>query len=115
MLDSALIRPGRIDRKIYVPPPDDLSREQIIAKELKKMPTSSDIVLSILIDKTRGFSGAEVVACVSEAALIAIEKDSDLIYHDHLLTAIDGIKPQITSSMLSFYDRLKAQYSYNGR
>lgn len=112
MLDAALIRPGRIDRKIYVPPPDDLSREQIISNELKKMPTSTGIDISELVNKTKGFSGAEVVASVSEAALIAIDEEKDIITNEHLLKAIDGIKPQITPSMLQFYDQLKKQYSF---
>jgi ATP-dependent 26S proteasome regulatory subunit len=115
MLDAALIRPGRIDRKIYVPPPDDLSREQIISNELKKMPTSNGIDISELVNKSNGFSGAEVVACVSEAALIAIDDEDDFITHQHLLKAINGIKPQITQSMLLFYDQLKKQYSFGGK
>lgn len=76
------------------------------------MPTSTGIDISVLVNKTKGFSGAEVVACVTEAALIAIDEDNDFITNEHLLKSISGIKPQITDSMLLFYDQLQKQYSF---
>eukprot|EP01034_Spumella_vulgaris_P022298 gene22298-28414_t len=114
MLDAALIRPGRIDRKIYVPPPDSLSREQILRIELRKMPVrdnpdGSPLDLPRLVRLSEGFSGAEIVAVTSEAAMLAIEEDCTQLGEDHLLTAIAGIKPQITASMLQFYETFSAK------
>ena len=106
MLDAALLRPGRFDRKIYVPPPDNKAREQILSMKLSKIPTSDDVDIQPLVDKTLGFSGAEVVAAVSESAFLAMEDNLDMIYQIHLLESIASIKPQINQEMLDFYDNI---------
>jgi SpoVK/Ycf46/Vps4 family AAA+-type ATPase len=221
-----LIRPGRIDRKIYVPPPDDQSRAQILTIQLKKMPKSftlpsyQSLSLSNQVDKkekgereveregerqgerernsnninkiiettvkdddgtnlysfglaedkepnlsdlnkfkfkdltavkqpqnmiqkriqeenekkekekkdkferelngkelflelirrTSGFSGAEMVALVQEAGMLAIDEGGDLLDSKHLFYAIDHIKPQITKEMLLFYENIVKTY-----
>jgi AAA family ATPase len=112
MLDSALMRPGRIDRKVYVPPPDKESREQILNLELRKMPLDSTVegVISDVVDKSEGFSGAEVVAISQEAAMLAIDNGDTELSSDHLLTSVASITPQITPEMVRFYERLKASY-----
>ena len=107
MLDAALIRPGRIDRKVYVPPPDKLSREQIFRLELRKVPTASDINLSFLTELSDGFSGAEVVAVCTEAAMLAMDEGRDDISQDLLEKVAKSITPQITANMLQFYAQLK--------
>lgn len=109
MLDAALIRPGRIDRKIYVPPPDEQSREQILRIELGKMPISSLISFETLVNLTEGFSGAECVALCAEAAMLAIEEGQLYLSEEHLLLAIRDIKPQITPEMINFYETFKAK------
>ncbi len=107
IIDPALMRPGRIDRKIYVPPPDRESRMDILKLSLKKMPYEEGILdFGKLADLTEGFSGAEVVTICREAAMIAIERDlenASSIDMSHLSEAIGRWKPQITESMLSFY------------
>lgn len=107
MLDTALIRPGRIDRKVYVPPPDRLSREQIFRLELLKIPTASDLDVARLAELSDGFSGAEVVAVCTEAAMLAMDESRDVITQDLLEQVAKSIKPQITQSMLEFYTALK--------
>lgn len=128
MLDAALIRPGRIDRKvevvflnwayshsqylpmqIYVPPPDEQSREQILRIELRKMPVERDVDLARLVALTAGFSGAEIVAVGSEAAMLAVEQDAPSLSQADLEAAARGIKPQITASMLEFYENYTAK------
>lgn len=109
MLDSALLRPGRIDRKIYVPPPDDLSREQILKINLNKLP-NSNINISELIQITEGFSGAEVVSCCSEAAMLAIEEGKNEITQECIVKSIKSIKPQINRKMLDFYEGIAKLY-----
>ena len=103
MLDPALLRPGRFDRKIYVPPPDTESRAQIIDMYLKKMPLSSDVNREFIIRGTDGFSGAEVVAVMSEAAVLAIDAGLSHANQQHFVTSMEAIKPQITEDMLKFY------------
>ena len=74
VFDTALMRPGRIDRKIYVSPPDKASRKQILTLQLQKMPVERSMGedgISELVEMSEGYSGAEVVAMATEAAMLA--------------------------------------------
>lgn len=57
---QALLRPGRLDRIVYVPLPDSETRKQIFSLQLKKMPVCPTLDVNTLVDKTEGYSGAEV-------------------------------------------------------
>lgn len=116
VIDPALLRPGRIDRLVYVPPPDLISRREIWRIQLDKVPHVSSensstccyddaINLDELAELTDGFSGAEVVACCREACMNAIGEDKDVQYvrRCHVMSAIGGVKKQITAEMLKFY------------
>lgn len=89
--------------QIYVPPPDEGSRRQILQIELRKMPLGGDFDFDELVRLTSGFSGAEIVGACSEAAMLAIEAQSQSLLFEHLLTAVASVKPQITPTMLQFY------------
>ena len=110
MLDPALLRPGRIDRKIYVSPPDSPSRRQIIEHQISKMPCEDgvldDVFVSSVVKGTEGFSGAEVVAVFSEAALQAIEEDCERLGERHVNEAVSRTIPQITTEMIAFYENI---------
>jgi ATP-dependent 26S proteasome regulatory subunit len=108
-MDPALLRPGRIDRKIYVGPPDRASRAQIIALSIKSSPIADDIDIDTLLDRSEGFSGAEVASICSEAAMIAIEAGDTMIRQQYLLEVLSSIKPQITPEMIAFYEDIKAK------
>ena len=110
MLDAALLRPGRFDRKIYVPPPDEASREQIFSMRLSKMPANGDVDIKALVQLTAGFSGAEVVAVMSEGAILAIDDGLTEVSQCHFLNAISTIKPQITEEMIQFYRDQAARF-----
>ena len=60
VIDPALLRPGRLDRLVYVPPPDKPSRREILRLSLAKVPTGADVDPEELAERTEGFSGAEV-------------------------------------------------------
>lgn len=90
--------------QIYVPPPDLASRKQILEIELRRKPLSSDIRLDHLADISAGFSGAEVVALCTEAAMAALKDNRECIDQQALEAAARAIKPQITVDMLNFYD-----------
>ena len=71
ILDSALLRPGRFDRRIVVNMPDVKGREEILMVHVKKVPLSKDVDFKVLARSTPGFSGADLANLVNEAALIA--------------------------------------------
>lgn len=116
MLDDALLRPGRFDRKIYIPPPDAESRKSILLLQLRRFPVATDVTaeaLTSLVSATEGFSGAEVVAVCSEASMKAAEEESTVsVELRHLLDAISHTKPQITPSMITFYSDIASKYKF---
>jgi cell division protease FtsH len=79
VLDPAILRPGRFDRRIVVPRPDVRGREGILAVHTKKVPLSGDVNLTILAAGTPGFVGADLENLVNEAALLAARQDKDAV------------------------------------
>jgi cell division protease FtsH len=75
VLDPALLRPGRFDRRVVVPRPDVRGREEILRVHTRKIPLSDDVDLSVLARGTPGFSGADVANMVNEAALNAARQN----------------------------------------
>ncbi len=74
ILDSALLRPGRFDRRIVVNMPDVKGREEILKVHTQKIPLNEDVDLNVIARSTPGFSGADLANLVNEAALIAARK-----------------------------------------
>jgi SpoVK/Ycf46/Vps4 family AAA+-type ATPase len=112
LLDPALTRPGRIDRKIYVGVPDQASRAQIFRLSLQGRSCGDDVDVDALSQErvSGGYSGAEIVAICRDAALLTLEDAEDphlvsvRIEQRHLLKAISSMKRQITPQMIEFYD-----------
>lgn len=109
LLDHALVRPGRIDRKIYVGVPDFESRRKILLLTLKKKVCSNDVNVESLAQRTEGCSGAELVALCRDAALFALEADGAVprLNMSHLEKANSELNRQITEDMLSFYSEYR--------
>jgi len=76
-IDSALLRPGRLDQLIYIPLPDEPSRLSILKAALKKSPVSAEVDLSFLAKSTHGFSGADLTEICQRAAKLAIRESID--------------------------------------
>jgi len=74
MIDRALLRPGRIDRLIYIPPPDLKEREEIFKVHLKEKPIAKDVSLSALARKTEGCVGADIAAICREAVMLSLRE-----------------------------------------
>ena len=79
VLDPAILRPGRFDRRITVPRPDVRGREGILGVHTKKVPLSTDVDLGILAAGTPGFVGADLENLVNEAALLAARQDKEAV------------------------------------
>eukprot|EP01033_Poteriospumella_lacustris_P005514 gene5514-3930_t len=109
-------------QEIYVPPPDAESRRSILTIELGKMPTAAIVTtvddvmdedmiwLDEIVEISEGYSGAEVVALCSEAALLAVENEETMLSRRHLIQAASKMKPQITAEMLQFYDNFRSKH-----
>ena len=79
VLDPALLRPGRFDRQVVVPPPDIRGRKMILEVHAKRTPLAKDVDLEILAKGTPGFSGADLENLVNEAALMAAKENKDFL------------------------------------
>ncbi|ESQ44413.1 hypothetical protein EUTSA_v10005761mg [Eutrema salsugineum] len=94
-IDSALLRPGRFDRLLYVGPPNKADREAILKIHLRKIPCSSDICLKELACITKGYTGADISLICREAAIAALEEslEAEEISMRHLKAAISKVEP----------------------
>ncbi|GAB0498489.1 hypothetical protein MMPV_009834 [Pyropia vietnamensis] len=79
VLDPALLRPGRFDRQVVVPNPDIIGREKILKVHVRKVPLAPNVDLKVLARGTPGFSGADLMNLVNEAALLAARRNKRLV------------------------------------
>ncbi|HEX7704474.1 MAG TPA: ATP-dependent zinc metalloprotease FtsH [Kofleriaceae bacterium] len=91
VLDPALLRPGRFDRRIVVPRPDLRGRMGILAVHTRKVPLGAAVDLEVIARGTPGFSGADLEFLVNEAALIAARRDKDKVEADDFEEAKDKV------------------------
>ena len=105
IVDPAILRPGRFDRLIYVPEPDEEGRYQIFKIHTKKMPLAKDVDLKYLARMTRGYSGADIKALCREAAMIALRRDMSAkeVALEDFKEAMKKIPPSISSDMEKWY------------
>lgn len=91
VLDSALLRPGRFDRQIFLELPDKLERKAIFTVHMKPLIVDKSIDIDYIISQTPGFSGADIANLCNEAALIAARNKKDSITKQDFIDAIDRI------------------------
>jgi len=105
ILDPAVLRPGRFDRLIYVPAPDQKTLEQIFKIYTSNMPLDKTVNVQELARMALGYSGADVEALCREAALNALRKNSEAkeVTADDFTTAMENIKPSITPDIETWY------------
>eukprot|EP00873_Tetraselmis_striata_P008262 jgi/Tetstr1/428526/TSEL_001856.t1 len=94
-VDAALLRPGRFDRLVYVPPPDRAAREAIFAVHLRGTPVAADVSLGELAERTEHYTGADIAGVCREAALAALEEDigAAAVRGAHFVAALAGVAP----------------------
>ena len=92
ILDEALLRPGRFDRIIEIPLPNEDARKAIIKIHLKGMPKTRDVTIKGLVEKTGGFSGAELKALCVEAGMMAIREGRNKATKSDFFTALKDVK-----------------------
>lgn len=97
-VDSAFLRPGRFDRSLFVPPPDQTARRAILEMYLKDRPVADNLDIEPIVQRTSGFSGADLSGLIEEACDIAIETSLESnsiepIAPDHFREALEGLRP----------------------
>jgi len=106
LVDPALLRPGRFDRVIYVPPPDKKARLEILKIHTRKIPLAEDVDLNKLAEMTEGYSGADLEALVREAVLIALRERLEVrpVSMEYFMKALKVVKPSLTSDVDKRYE-----------
>ena len=99
ILDEALLRPGRFDRIIEIPYPDEEGRSAILAIHMGKMPKAKGLTVNKIVSQTKGFSGADLKATCVEAAMVAIRSKRKSVNATDFRTAIDRIKEKKANSI----------------
>ncbi len=112
ILDPALIRPGRIDRMLLVPPPDEIGRLEILKLFTKDMPLTNNIDLDALNKTLKGFSGADVETLCREAGMIALRENirARKITKEHFKQASELINPSILPEVIKSYENFVEKF-----
>ena len=110
LLDSALMRPGRLGVALYVGPPDYEARREIFQIRARSMDIGGDVELAVLAQLTEGFSGAEITKVCHDAAYAALREElregvEQQVCKRHFEEALAGTKPRITKEVREAYER----------
>lgn len=103
VLDPALVRPGRFDRKVILDLPDRNDREEILKIHSEKKPLAEDINLKLIAERTPGFSGADLYSVMNEGAILAARENRKKVFQFDLIRAIEKVMlgPERKSHLLS--------------
>jgi transitional endoplasmic reticulum ATPase len=100
MLDSALLRPGRFDKVIQLPAPDEKMRLEIFKIHTKGMPLAKDVDLKELAKKSEGYTGADIEGLCREAGMYAIRSNSENVGMGNFTDALSQVRPSITKHQI---------------
>jgi cell division protease FtsH len=116
VLDPALLRPGRFDRRVILDAPDTAGRKAILGIHIKGKPLAPEVDLDVIAKETAGFSGADLANLVNEAAIMAARKNRTNIGMDEFGEAIDRVVagPAKRSRKVNFADKKRTAYHEGG-
>lgn len=112
LIETSLLRPGRLDLILYIPPPDERGRLEIIKILTRPMPLSGDVNLKEIAVATKSYSGADLVAICRESAVHAMQNDSIKVGSADFAAALKLVKPSITKVVDEWYGTIKENISY---
>ena len=112
LIETSLLRPGRLDLILYIPPPDERGRLEIIKILTRPMPLSGDVNLKEIAVATKSYSGADLVAICRESAVRAMQNDSIKVGSADFAAALKLVKPSITKIVDEWYGTIKENISY---
>lgn len=112
VLDPALLRPGRFDRRVTIDLPDRNDREAILKVHARKKPLQEDVNLEIVAQRTPGFSGADLYSLMNEAAILAARENRKKVGQFDIIRSIEKVMlgPERKSHVLSKHEKLVTAY-----
>ena len=108
LMDPALLRPGRFDEVVLVPPPDENARKEILKVHVGHMELDDDVKLKELAKKTEGYSGADIEVLCRKAGMIALHEDMNIpkVSYRHFKSALKKINPSTTPKTTEYYEQI---------
>ena len=113
VLDPALLRPGRFDRRVHIPLPDIKGRKGILEVHTRRTPLSEDVDIPLIAQATPGFTGADLENLVNESALIAARQDATKIQMQHIEAAKDKVLMGTERKSMIMSEKEKRNTSYH--
>ena len=112
ILDKALLRPGRFDRRVVIDLPDKEDRKKILEIHGRKKPFAEDVNLEVIAERTPGFSGADLYSLMNEAAILAASENRKKISQYDLIRSIEKVMlgPERKSHILSENEKIRTAY-----
>ena len=116
VLDPALLRPGRFDRRVTIDLPDRRDREEILAIHGRKSPLGPDVALAVIAERTPGFSGAELYSIMNEGAILAAREERKEVTQYDLIRSIEKVMlgPERKSHLLTKKEKELTAYHEAG-
>ena len=111
LIDNSIIRTNRLDIALFIQPPDERGRLEIIKILTEKMPLASDVDFNEIAVSTQNYTGADLTSLCREAAVNAMQNNSEKISSDDFAIGIKKIKPSITKEIVQWYDGIKDEVS----
>ena len=106
VLDPALLRPGRLDRKIEIPLPNEQSRLEILKIHAKPLSTDGDVDYDAIVKLAEGFNGADLRNVCTEAGLFALREERDVIINEDFMKAVRTVKEAKGMESTLHYDKI---------
>ncbi|EKF85426.1 CDC48 family AAA ATPase [Methanobacterium formicicum] len=108
LMDPALLRPGRFDEVVLVPPPDENARKDILKVHVEHMALDDDVKIKELAKKTEGYTGADIEVLCRKAGMIALHEDMDIqkVSYRHFKAALKKINPSTTPKTREYYEQI---------
>jgi AAA family ATPase len=105
------MRPGRLDRIVYVSLPDESTRREIFELKLRNIPVATDIDINLLVERTKKYSGAEIAAVCNEAAFMALETNINATQIEmcHFEASLSIVTPRTSDQTIKYFD----SFSFN--
>ena len=112
MLDPAILRPGRFDRQILVPAPDEKSRLQVLKIHTKNMPVEKGVDVSKMAKEMDGYTGADIENLCREAGLNALRENinAKIVSRKHFEAALKKVRPSVDAKTIEYYSKMADQF-----
>jgi len=111
LVDSSMLRPGRLDIVLYIEAPDEKGRLEIIKILTKRMPLANDVDLNEIAVATQNYTGADLESLCREAAVNAMQNNNKKINSNDFASGLKRVKPSITKDVEQWYNSIKDEVS----